>query len=354
MRIVITGATGNVGSALLRRLIAAGNHSLVGLARRLPEPGEYDEVTWHAADLTEDSSAEVLRNAFREADAVVHLAWAFQPSHDQEYLEAVGVGGTQRVLDAVKAAGVPHLVHMSSVGAYSPKRDNSPVDESWPTFGVLTSPYSQHKAAAERLLDTFEQAEPQTVVSRVRPGIIGQRSAGSALLRYGVPVLIPAAAIGLVPVVPLDRGLTFPMVHADDVADAIERIVLRKAPGAFNLAAEPPITTERIAEALDAKAVHLPVAIVRAAMSAGWHARLQQVDPGWLDLGFATPLLDTSRAARELDWSPSVDATDVLRETLTGMRDAASDRTAVLRPRTVLGQVQRLLRRGPISRRREP
>jgi len=53
-------------------------------------------------------------------------------------------------------------------------------------------------------------------------------------------------------------------------------------------------------------------------MAAAWHARLQQLDPGWLDLGLAVPLLDSSRAARELSWSPSVDATTVLRETLSG------------------------------------
>ena len=90
----------------------------------------------------------------RGADAVVHLAWGFQPSHREDYLQELGVGGTRRVVEAATAAGVEHLVHMSSVGAYSPKRDDEPVDESWPTGGVRTSMYSRHKSAAERLLDT--------------------------------------------------------------------------------------------------------------------------------------------------------------------------------------------------------
>jgi nucleoside-diphosphate-sugar epimerase len=144
------------------------------------------------------------------------------------------------------------------------------------------------------------------------------------------------------------------MVHADDVADAIERVLDRKVPGAFNLAACPPVTTDGIAEALGVRAVHIPARVVRAAMAAAWHARLQQVDPGWLDLGLAVPLLDSSRAARELDWAPSVDAMTVLRETLSGIRDAAADRTPVLRPRTVLGQLGDLVRRGPVSQRQRP
>jgi UDP-glucose 4-epimerase len=355
MRIVITGASGNVGSALLRRLAATDDYDIVGLSRRIPHGGPGgDKVQWASVDLTKNACGGMLRDAFRGADAVVHLAWAFQPAHDLRYLEALGVGGTQRVLEAVGFVGVPHLVHMSSVGAYSPKRDNTPVDEDWPTGGVPSSPYSRHKSTAERLLDAHEQAGYGTLITRLRPGIIGQRSAGSSLLRYGVPALVPARAVGLVPVLPLDRRLSIPMVHADDVAAAIERVVQRKVPGAFNLAAPPPLTTDAIAEALGAWAVYVPVPVVRAFMALAWHARLQQVDPGWLDLGFAVPLLDTSRAERELEWSPSVDALTVLRETLSGIRESSADRTPALRGRTVLGQLGEVVRHGPVGQRQRP
>lgn len=355
MRIVITGASGNIGSALLRRLSSAAEHTLVGLARRLPDVGPGgDGVTWVRVDLTQDADSETLREVFEGADVVVHLAWGFQPSHDLKYLEELGVGGTRRVLESVAATGVPHLVHMSSVGAYSAKQDDKPVDESWPTEGIPSSRYSMHKAAAERLLDAYEAAGNTTVISRIRPGIVGQRSAGSALLRYGLPALVPAKVLDFVPIVPLDRRLVIPMVHADDVADAIERVIQRRAAGAFNLAADPPITTAHIAEALGARPVHVPAPVVRAVMSAAWHARLQQVDTGWLDMGFASPLLDTSRASRELNWSPTVDATTVLREVLSGMRDTAADRTPVLRPRTVGGSLRDMARRGPVGQRKRP
>ena len=354
MRIVITGASGNVGSALLRRL--GPDHQLVGIARRLPEPGfGHDGVRWVSADLSDPSCSQTLHGTFDGADAVVHLAWGFQPSHDLDYLERLGVGGTTRVVDAVRVQGVPHLVHMSSVGAYSPKEDDQPVDESWPTGGVPSSPYSRHKAAAERLLDDFEAAGHPTVVSRMRPGIVAQRSAGSELLRYGVPGLLPGSVVDLLPVLPLDLGLAIPMVHADDVAEAFAQVLERRAPGAFNLQAEPPVTTARLAEALGARPVHVPARVVRVAMAAAWHLRLQQVDPGWLDLGFAVPLMDTSRAARVLDWSPRKDAVTVLEELLDGMRTtAADDASPVLRHRTVLHQLTDAVRRGPVSSRQQP
>lgn len=357
MRIAVTGATGNIGSALLRRLATEGAHHVTGLARRLPDdpsaaPG--GRVDWRAVDLTDDAAVGTLINAFEGADAVVHLAWGFQPSHDLEYLEQLGVGGTRRVLHAVTATGVPHLVHMSSVGAYSPKTDDAPVDETWPTGGVPTSPYSMHKSAAERLLDEHENAGHGTLVSRMRPGIVGQRLAGSALLRYGVPAVVPAAVLDHIPVLPLDRRLRIPMVHADDVAEAIVRELEQRVGGPFNLAAEPPVTTDRIASVLGARPVHVPSPVVRAAMSAAWHLRLQQVDAGWLDMGFALPLLDSSRARNELGWSPRADAVTVLREVIEGMREGVAARTPVLRRRTVGRALRDFARRGPVDERDRP
>lgn len=144
------------------------------------------------------------------------------------------------------------------------------------------------------------------------------------------------------------------MVHADDVADAIERVLVGRVGGAFNLAAEPPLTTDRIAEVFGAGPVHVPARVLRVVMAGAWHARLQQVDPGWLDLAFALPLLDTSRAGTELGWSPTVDAVTVLSETLSGMRNASWDDTAALRPRSVVRQLRDAVRRGPVSSRQLP
>lgn len=357
MKIAFTGATGNVGTALVRVLTSADEHELIGLARRLPkDAGPVDPVRWVSVDLTRDACQADLRRAFHCVDAVVHLAWGFQPSHDPGYLAELGIGGTRRVLEAAVDEQVPHLVHVSSVGAYAPKRDDRPVDETWPIRGIPGSPYSRHKAAAEWLLDDHEARDDRAAprITRMRPGIIGQRRAASALLRYGVPGLVPARALGWLPLLPLDRRLIIPMVHAEDVAQAIKQALARRAYGAFNLAAEPPITPRHIGAALRARPVHLPAWALRAAAHASWRARLQPVDPGWLDLAMSVPLLDTSRAREQLGWSPAHDAPSVLAEVVAGMTDAAAGPTPVLRPRTVLGQLRDRLQRGPISDRPDP
>jgi nucleoside-diphosphate-sugar epimerase len=243
---------------------------------------------------------------------------------------------------------------MSSAGAYSPRESDDPVDESWPTGGIPTSTYSRHKSAAERLLDEVEAAHPGLTVTRLRPGLIAQAVAGSALLRYGVPALVPASAIRLLPVLPLDRRLSVPVVHSDDVAAAVVAALERRAAGPFNLAAGRPVTVGHAAAALRARPVHVPASVVRAAAAAAWHARLDAVEPGWLDMAYAVPVLDTSRAERELDWHPVHTEVEVLDEAVAGITRAASGPTPVLRRRNPLAALVQAISDAPVSRRREP
>jgi UDP-glucose 4-epimerase len=352
MRIAITGATGNVGSALTTALIADG-HEVVGLVRRPPPTSAGDGVTWASADLSRDCH-DILAAAFTGADAVVHLVWGFQPSHNMSYLEEVGIGGTRRVLRAIVAAGVPHLVHQSSIGAYSPRRDQHPVSEDWPTGGIPGSPYSRHKVAAERLLDNFENEHPDVLVTRTRPGIIGQRAAASSQLRYFVPTLVPATALSWLPVLPLDARLALPVVHARDVAEAIRLALVGRVGGAFNLASGAPLSATDVAEVLQARRLPMPAPVLRAAVSASWHLRLQQVDPGWVDLAFQVPTLDSTRARTALGWSPTIAPRETLQEIFTGMQERTYGDTPSLRQRSVRDGLARALQEGTVDRRARP
>src|SRR3954463_7336992 len=182
MRIVVTGLSGNLGTALLRRLLADGGHEIVGVVRRPPGDDEpYGRARWVSLDVAQEGAAGRLQEVFAGADAVVHLAWGFQPSHVPEYLDRVGIEGTRAVLRAADAAGVGHLVHMSSLGAYSPPpppdADGTPamVDESYPTDGIDSLAYSKEKVAAERLLEAYEKTgSVRMLVTRMRPALVVQ------------------------------------------------------------------------------------------------------------------------------------------------------------------------------------
>ena len=331
MRIVVTGATGNVGSALLPQLLDEPQvTSVVALARRLPsEPDPRAE--WHALDVAEDDLVPVMSGA----DVVVHLAWLLQPAHDPDEMWRVNVHGTRRVLDAVAAAGVPAFVHASSVGAYSPGPKAPPVPESHPTHGVPTSTYSRHKATAERMLDAFETEHPERRVVRMRPAFILQASAGSEIARYFLGPLVPQSMVRqrLLAFVPDVKRLAFQAVHASDMARAYVLVCTRPVTGAFNIAAEPVLDPPALAAILGARRLRVPAVALRALVNVTWRLRLQPTDPGWVDLALRTPLLDTTRARTELDWEPAVDGAQALLEVLHGIATRQGGDSPVLRPR---------------------
>src|SRR3954449_4926326 len=153
MTVAITGASGNVGTALLRRLADAGVAEVRGLARRRPPETEpYAGVRWFTADLGRPDSEPVLAEFLDGVDAVVHLAWALLPDRQPDVLERTNVEGPRRVLAAAGAAKVPHVMHMSSLGTYAAGPAHHPVGEDWPTTGIPSSTYSRQKAQCEQEL----------------------------------------------------------------------------------------------------------------------------------------------------------------------------------------------------------
>src|SRR3954467_726274 len=218
MRVVVTGASGNVGTSLLRALAEDDQvDEIVGLERRRPSR-EVPKTEWKSADIERND----LESLFRGAGCVVHLAWAIQPPPDLAALRRTNVDGSERVFRAVAEAGVPALVYASSVGAYSPGPKDRPVDESWPTEGTSTSFYARHKAEVESMLDRFQLERPEIRVVRLRPGLIFKRSSGEEQRRYFLGPLVPRALVrrGARTVVPDIGGLRFQAVHTRDVADA--------------------------------------------------------------------------------------------------------------------------------------
>lgn len=348
MRVVVVGASGNVGTALLRRL---ANEpvvtSVVAVARRVPRADgsstvrfPHDLATWRYADVGAHDADERLDAAFAGADVVVHLAWAIQPSHDRRRLRRVNVDGTRRVVEAARRAGVGHLVVASSVGAYSPapyagEARDAPVSEAWPVEGVPGSSYSEDKAAVESLLDGVDRERDGIVVSRVRSALVFQRDAASEITRYflgpfGTRVLRRAP----LPTVPLPAGLRLQVVHADDLADAYARIVVGRHPGPFNVAHPTVLTAQHVADVVsDGSWREIPFATARTAVAAAWRARLVPVGEGWLDMAMRVPVLDSALATELLRWTPVHGAVDTLAELVDGIRAGAGTSTPPLLPR---------------------
>jgi UDP-glucose 4-epimerase len=320
--VAVTGASGNVGTALLRRLTApeAGLAGVRGLARRdPPDIAPYAGVQWHLADLGETSSEAVIAEFVDGVDAVVHLAWALQPGRRPDDLHEVNVEGTRRVVRAAVAAGVGQFVHMSSIGAYAAGAVGQEVGEDWPTTGIPSAQYSRDKSEAERVVREVLSRHRETTLTVVRPTLVLQPEASSEIGRYflgpwvfGAARMLPGAVARRLPLPLPPLALAF--VHADDVADAIERMLDRRAAGPFNLAAEPLMDADALARALGAVRIPVPALAVRTALHAVFAAHVVPTEPGWVDIGTQAPALNTARARTLLDWAPSHRGDEVLRQ----------------------------------------
>ncbi|HWB71997.1 MAG TPA: SDR family oxidoreductase [Egibacteraceae bacterium] len=331
MRVVITGATGNVGTSLVEVLGREPEvDTILGLVRRVPR-WEPPKTTWAQADVARDD----LAGHFRDADVVVHLAWLFQPTHDPVVTWETNVLGSIRVFDAVAEAGVGALVHASSVGTYSPGPDGQPVDESWPTHALPTAAYGREKSYVERVLDGFEHDHPDIRVVRLRPGFIFKRETAAEQRRLFAGPLLPNRLVrpSLLPIIPDVPGLRFQALHSLDAGQAYRLAILRPVRGAFNVAADPVLDPQTLGELLGARPVRMPAWPLRAAVAAGWHLHLVPASPTLVDLALSLPVMDTTRARTELGWEPAHSSLEAIQEFLEGLQEGAGMDTPPLQPK---------------------
>jgi nucleoside-diphosphate-sugar epimerase len=339
---VVTGASGNVGTSVVRALSAdPAVGAITGIARRKPD-WTADKLEWVTADLGDDGVE--LDPVFTGADAVIHLAWLFQPAREPLITWDTNVLGSIRVFESVARTGVPALVHASSVGAYSPGPKDREVDESWPTHGWPAAAYTREKSYLERTLDGFEATHPDIRVVRMRPAFLFQRRSASQQRRLFAGPLFPQrlARPELIPVVPDLPGLRMQALHTDDAAEAYRLAALGDARGVFNLAADPVLDARSLADLLNAKIVRLPVWAVRGPLVAAWRLHLTPASPDLFDAVLHLPMMDSTRARTELGWTPRHSATDAVSELLEGMRDMAGEDTPPLAPKVPGGRAHEL------------
>ena len=322
MRIVVTGATGNVGTSVLEALARDPQvEEIVGIARRKPA-WQNPKTRFVGADVEKTD----LRPFFAGVDAVIHLAWLIQPSRDLKELARVNVHGSRKVFESAAEAGAKAIVHASSVGVYSYGPKDRPVDESWPREGTPSSFYARHKAIAERILDEIEG--PRIV--RMRPALIFKREAAAGIRRLFLGPFVPTPLLHpkLLKVMPVTDRLVLQAVHSKDVGEAYRLAATNPdAHGALNIAADPVLDPRPHGVKVDPR-------ILRALARLTWRARLQPTPPGWLDMGLAVPVMDTTRARMELGWTPTRTSTQAVLELLEGLRRSEGVDTPPLAPHT--------------------
>jgi len=168
----------------------------------------------------------------------------------------------------------------------------------------------------------------------MRPALIFKAGAASEIRRLFAGPLLPNALVRrtLIPVIPAISSLRFQAIHSLDVGDAFRLAVKAPVRGAFNLAADPVLDPEQLGIILRARRISVPPSALRAAVGITWRLRLQPTPPGWIDLVLKIPIMDSSRARRELGWTPRFSSLEALEDLLAGLRDGKGLPTPPLDP----------------------
>ena len=330
LTVAVTGPTGTFGFGLVPLLQAdPGVGRIVGIARRPFDPSVHgwSKMEYRRGDVRDP---DALRDAFEDADVVVHLAFMITGTASRETIRAINVDGTLAAFAAAAAAGAERFVYASSVAAYGFHPDNPiGMTEDWPVRPAARLFYAQEKAELERLLGEQAEEHPGVGLYLLRPPIVlGPHAVGA---KDVLPAAVTAAAQRMlslanrlrlpIPVPAPDLPMQF--IHEDDVGQALLKCVAAEGPaGAYNIAAEGVLTVSDVLRELGLTPLPLPAALARgAAQAAALIPPLPFVPPAaeWVEAATHPAIMDTAKAKRELGWHPKYTALEALRDTL---RDA--------------------------------
>ncbi len=212
MTVLVTGATGFVGSAVARKLLAAGETVRV-LVRPESDRRNLDglRVETREGELRDPASLE---RALKGCDALYHVAADYRmwvPKPDEMY--ASNVDGARNVMAAAAGAGVKRIVYTSSVAVLGLNADGTPADEDTPSgLSDMIGHYKRSKFMAEAMVRRMvsEESLPAVIVNPSTP--VGPRDVKPTPTGR----MIVEAASGRMPAY-VDTGLN--LAHVDDVAE---------------------------------------------------------------------------------------------------------------------------------------
>ncbi len=294
MKVFLTGATGYVGSALIKNLTGAG-HTVLGMARSEDSAAKLAEagVEVHRGEL---SDPESLVEGAKRADAVIHTAFPqMGPDTDFEAMMGMMTGAVAAIVDSLKGTDKTFIL-TSGAGGYGPQTDATPLDETTPIIAPTHAPNEQIVMGA-----TSEGVRAIVLWPTIA---YGHGGSNPVMAWLGLSREIGGGVyIG-------DGDALISSVYIDDMAD-LYRLALEKgkAGEAYNVASGAATATKEIAEAiseaagLGGKTVSIPPEEIE---KAGFIGRL-----------IATNMVvSTEKAKRELGWQPS--GPSLLEELRTG------------------------------------
>ncbi|MCB1367518.1 MAG: SDR family oxidoreductase [Rhodobacteraceae bacterium] len=292
-RVLITGATGAVGNALLAELAASG-HDIIATARHAPAslPGNARFTT---LDVRGGDADRVIGT--ERPDAVIHLA-SVVGVMVRHLAHEIDVGGMRNVLAACVAHKVRRLVVTSSGAAYGYHADNPALlRESDPLRGNPEFAYADHKRQIEDVLAKARKDAPclEQVVLRVST-VLGDGMENQITALFHRPRLLAIAG----------SASPFVFIAARDLARILHRAIADGPPGIYNVAGDGAAGIRDLAASLGKPVLTLPAGALKAALAIARPLGLSRYGPEQVRFLQYRPVLDNTALKTRFGYSPDL------------------------------------------------
>jgi UDP-glucose 4-epimerase len=299
LNILITGASGFIGSGLVKKIADLNRPDIrvVGIDVREPSVSfERESFTFHLLDIRHPKLKEIIHQ--NDITHVVHLASIVTPgknsNRDHEY--SVDVEGTSNLLHAIKDSPVTQLIITSSGAAYGYHSDNDLwLDEQAPLRGNFEFAYSYHKRIVEELLLKFRTDSPHIRQLILRPGTILGRFANNQITDlFKKPFILGIK----------DSSSPFVFIWDEDLIEIILKGLLGDAEGIYNVAGDGALSLAEIADILNKRYLPLPSEGLKYALSILKKLKLTQYGPEQVKFLQYRPVLKNEKLKNIFGYKP--------------------------------------------------
>jgi UDP-glucose 4-epimerase len=298
--VLVTGIAGNLGRALAKVLHTETR--VIGVDRR-PFAGKPKDIAHHRVDVRKARVEEAFRRA--RVEAVIHLGIMHDPRVPRSEAHSFNVIGTHKILELCIRHGVGKVVVLSSANVYGPRPDNSSfLPEEAPLMAAERFSEIRDLIEVDMYAQSFMWKHPHLETVILRPvNIVGPtvRNAPSNYLRLERPLTV----LGFDPMVQL--------IHEEDVCRALVLALRPGLRGVFNVTGPGEVPLSAALKELGRTPIPVPHPLVRPLVRRAFEARLSSFPPEEVDHIQYLCVVDGSRFAREVGWTPSYSLRETIR-----------------------------------------
>ncbi len=300
-RIAVTGASGYVGTVLIRELVERKDvDSILAIDVRKPRQDLGGKVSFVRQDVSEPFPGLF---AEHEIDTVVHLAYLLRQGRNREANRRVNVGGTRNTIEACRRGDVERIVYLSSTSVYGAHPDNpQALTEQMTARPVAGFQYSEDKLASEGLLDEYasETTGAGVCILRCCP-VMGVNADNFIANAFDKPFLVAVS----------DASPPMQLIHEEDMVHCLTLATMGEAEGLYNLAGGGSISWDEMAGARGRRVVSLPAWLLYPLTQLTWSLRLQSDSPAMgLDMIRYPWSASTEKIEREMGFRPRYSSKD--------------------------------------------